>query len=280
MTRFESGFQSFDGTELFFQTWEPETIAGHLILVHGFAEHSECYDLFANGVADANLKIWAYDMRGHGRSPGQRGFVREFSHYMRDLIAFVQFVKNKRDDDKPAFITGHSMGGLIVLRYLIDHAQPGDWRAATLSSPCLALMRKTAAWEDYGARVLNRFLPRVTIGHGLRHEDLSRDLQIVESYNKDFLRLDKIAPPTYFGMVENMEYVLSCGTGLKIPLLFQVAGTDLIVDHHITMEFARKMNNPKKEIIEYPESYHEIFNDINRGEVYQDYIRFIESHLA
>src|ERR1700712_660798 len=94
MQRFEGHFSGFDDTELFFQTWSKEEPAqGTIIISHGLAEHSECYHPLAKVLAENGWYVIGWDLRGHGRSEGKRGYVKDFGEYQKDLEVFIRLTR-------------------------------------------------------------------------------------------------------------------------------------------------------------------------------------------
>ena len=279
MKKFEGVFEATDTAELYYQCWKPESPRGSLVLVHGLAEHSEAYERLAQGLASVQLNIYAFDFRGHGRSPGARGYVEDFHLFVRDLETFIDFLETQEKWPRPRFLLGHSMGGLVALRYLLDR-ESHPFQKVILSSPLLGISMPVAPVKEQIANLLNRWLPQVTLPHGIRLEDLSRDPNVIAEYKKDYLRHDKIAPSTFLGMRECMESVRNDAESLNEPIFCQVAGQDRVVSLEDTKEFFQKVPHDGKKMIVYSESYHEVYNDSNRQEVYQDLIEFLESELA
>src|SRR5262245_59323457 len=119
LQRHEGHFSGQDNTELFFQTWsKDEPAQGTVIITHGLAEHSECYNLLAKTLAENNWYVLAWDMRGHGRSDGKRGFAKDFSYYMNDLESFIRLVRSMKSVPQTPFVLfGHSMGGLVTIQH-------------------------------------------------------------------------------------------------------------------------------------------------------------------
>lgn len=118
-THSEGYFEGFDGTRLYEQSWLPPSPArGSLILVHGLKDHSSRYDAIARQLNDAGFGVYAFDLRGHGKSDGRKVFVRSFDEYVQDLARFVRRVR-ERAGDRPVFLLGHSMGGAIVTLYAL-----------------------------------------------------------------------------------------------------------------------------------------------------------------
>ena len=80
-----------------------------LVLVHGYGEHSGRYGNLVKPLAELGYAIYAFDLRGHGESPGQRGHIMGWGDYREDLQRFLHHVQ-ELEKDRPLFLYGHSMG--------------------------------------------------------------------------------------------------------------------------------------------------------------------------
>lgn len=277
--RTESIFRGFDGLELFCQSWIPDGSQGTLIIVHGLGEHSECYQRLVNGL-NIPWTIVGWDLRGHGRSEGKRGVVGQFGDFIRDLKCLLDHVQTLQPKPEgPMVLLGHSMGGLIVLKFLLDYGSSG-LSAVCLSSPLLTIKMEIPEFKKRVANFLAQYLPKVTLANDINYSELSRDPAIVASYEQDALRQDRVCAALYLGMVETMKEVVKNGGKVQLPLLLQIAGDDKIVSHEVAEEFYETIGSKKKKKIVYPESYHELFNDLNREEVYRDLAKFLDQFLV
>ncbi|MGE0528976.1 MAG: lysophospholipase [Bdellovibrionales bacterium] len=275
--RHESHFKGFDQTELFFQTWTPATPRGALVITHGLAEHSECYHSLAKTLMEDGWQVFAWDMRGHGRSEGKRGYVREFSYYIKDLDTFVTLVNATRNTDQNLVFLGHSMGGLVTLRFLQTHR--ADHAALVLSSPAFGLSVAVPKMKEMLAHFAARWAPTLTMYNEIRYEDLSRSEQIIESYQRDPLRHDKVSPGLFLGMVEAFPAALAQAEDIRQPVLMQLSGDDRLVSTPASRELFERMPNRKNQLIVYPESLHEVYNDLDRDQAIADLKKFVNPYL-
>jgi alpha-beta hydrolase superfamily lysophospholipase len=283
LERREGHFEGDDGLELFFQTWTSKNLkaeSGTLVITHGISEHSECYAPTAEGLVGRGWNVIAWDLRGHGRSEGKRGFVGDFVHYVRDLGYFLEHLKRTGRLSGPFALIGHSMGGLITLRHLIDGSDAGPQpQAVVLSSPLLGLSLAVPAVKDMAARLMNRILPSLTMKSELRYEDLTRDPERLPGYGQDPLRHDKISPSLYLGMLANIEYVKANADKIATPILIQAAGQEKIVSLAGIREFFPAVGSADKKLTVYDDSYHEIYNDLDREDVFNELDGFLKSRL-
>ena len=224
--------------------------------------------------------VVAWDLRGHGRSEGKRGFVGAFNDYARDLGALLQFLESSDRLKKDFALVGHSMGGLITLRHLLGEsdAEPIP-RAVVLSSPLIGIGVAVPAIKDLAARFFSRALPSLTLHNEIRYDELTRDPDRLKGYDTDPLRHDKISPGLYLGMIESCEYVKLRAERLKLPILIQAAGKDKIVSLPAIRDFYEKIGSIDKGLVVYDESYHEIYNDLDREMVFRDMNAFLEPRL-
>jgi alpha-beta hydrolase superfamily lysophospholipase len=276
--RFEGQFDGFDQTELFFQTWMPESVRGVLVITHGLAEHSECYHPLARALAEDGWLVYAWDMRGHGRSEGKRGFVRHISNYVDDLACFHRLVASKHRDQNLVFF-GHSLGGLVTLRYL-QSAAPVEFAALALSSPCLGLTVKVPPFKEKLAHVALRWLPTLTMYNEIKYEDLTHDEEMLKSYRADTLRHDKISPGLFLSMVESFPLASEQASAITQPVILQVAGEDRVVSAQASLDFFERLSGKKNQLFVYPGSFHEVFNDLDRDKALADLKKFLNSYLG
>lgn len=275
--RFEGQFRGRDQTELFFQTWTPDRVRGAILITHGLAEHSECYHNLARILADDGWQVFGWDMRGHGRSEGKRGFVKDLSYYFDDLEIFTKLVRGQIGDQNLVMF-GHSLGGLVTLRYL--QSKRVDYSALVLSSPGLGISKKVPRLKEALAHVAVKWMPTLTMYNEIKYEDLTRDEEIRKTYYADNLRHDKISSGLFLSMLENFKIALAEAGEIENPVLMQISGEDKLVSPEASRAFFEKLPNKKSQLILYPESYHEIYNDLDRERVIADLKKFINIYLG
>lgn len=266
--RTEGYFRGYNDFELFFQSWKTDQSRGTLVVTHGLGEHSECYNRLAEGIVDtAKWDIYAWDLRGHGRSEGKRGTIRAFSDYCEDYKKFVELVK--KQTQKPIVLLGHSMGGLVTSASVIKYGEMGA-KALVLSSPLFGISVQVPAIKEKAARFASKLLPNLTLHNELKYEDLTHDPSVIEEYEKDILRHDRISTSLFIEMVETMDYCLKSAGRVKLPFLLQYAGQDRIVSSPKAEEFYNRVGSDNKTLKLYEDFYHEIYNEIGRPIVFAD----------
>ena len=173
-----------DGTDILVRHWTGDASAGtpwaSVLLVHGLGEHSGRYEHVGQQMAATGLDVHAFDLRGNGGSGGRRGHVDRWEQYHDDLAERVSAVRTAAGA-RPVVLYGHSMGGLVVLGYLLTDRPKPD--LVVLSSP--GLDSTLASWKKRVARVLSRITPTLAIPNGVDGSTLSRDPAVAAAVGSD-----------------------------------------------------------------------------------------------
>lgn len=273
---------SSQNQELFFQSWTSAKARATLVLTHGISEHSESYHEMALELVPRGWDIYAWDLRGHGRSEGKRGYIDDFHRYSRDLHHFVKHLKSGslKNSKLPLIMMGHSMGGLITLRYLVDQGVAAPAKGLVLSSPALGISIPIPTWKEFAARALLNYLPQVTLPNDIPHNLLTHIEERWRRYDSDPLRHDKVSAAMYFGMIEGFEKVHNAAAQIRIPTLIVAAGDERVVSRPAIEDFFPKLGAERKKLIIYEKSYHEVVNDVEREQVFNDIDLFLGSVVA
>jgi alpha-beta hydrolase superfamily lysophospholipase len=278
-TRSEGFFRGHDDIQLFFQVWEKAKAQGTILITHGQGEHSEAYSRLISGMSDQPWNFYAWDLRGHGRSDGRRGYVAEFDDYCKDFVIFVKKVAAlEKVKGKPLVLLCHSMGGLIQLKSLLQHHDlPGV--AMVVSSPLLGIAVPVPAFKSKGAKILNSLLPQVTMGNEITNQMLTRDPDVIREFEQDALRHHRISSGAFLGFLESFEFVIPRAADITRPALFLVSDSDPVVSSSAARSFFDSLGSKDKEIFVYPNAKHEVFNDIVRNTVYADLKKYLARFL-
>lgn len=281
-TRVEGSYNSFDSTKIFYQGWKPanEKTRATVIITHGQGEHSESYQRLINAFGNKGLEFWGWDLRGHGRSEGIRGYAKSFQDYIQDYGLFLDLMLKKIDRKNPVILLGHSMGGLVQIAGLLLQNQ-NEFKAQVISAPLLGVAVAVPAFKKHGAEILERFLPKVTLGNEVDNDMLTRDPEIMREFDKDTLRHNKISSGVYLGFLKEIDTVMTKAMDITIPTLFQCPEKDPLCSTDATRKFSGLMNPAKTKLLIYGDgARHEMYNDINRAEVYKDLEYFLDKQLA
>jgi acylglycerol lipase len=248
------------GVTLAIRSHEPAAPRAALVLVHGLGDHAARYDEFCAVAAARGIATWAVDLRGHGRSDGQRGHAARFDDLLADVDTAVAHAAH-RQPSLPLFILGQSMGGLVVLRWLQERPAP---RGAIICSPWLRTAMPVARWKLALAPVLGTLLPRLPFPNGIDPGDLTRDASRVERYRNDPLVHGRITPALYAAVTGAMEQVQKDAYRLRLPLLFMLGGADPVVDTPTTVALTRRLAAANVTLHLLDGHLHELLNETDR----------------
>lgn len=263
----EFNFKSCIGDDLFACSWEAEEKnMVRVILVHGLGEHTGRYREFAGYLFDRGYSVYAYDYRGFGKSPGKRGDIESFDDYFRDLHRFVEILNDPWGRVK-TIILGHSLGGLIGLAYGIKYPESVD--GLVITSPGLKAYPVPKHLELL-AKVCNIFAPSLPVKNPLPADKLSHDPAVIEAYLGDPLVHFIVTPRFYKEVQKTQKFAISHAGEFRRPLLLLYAGDDQIVDPAGVRQFEQNLPAElEKEIVCYPEMYHELLNEIGKEQVWE-----------
>lgn len=281
MKRTEGYFRGKNDFELFFQGWLGDSPRATLVVTHGLGEHSDCYLRLVEGIhknlGPDELDIYCWDLRGHGRSEGKRGVIKDFSDFSEDLVAFLEHLKSSTKTSQ-IFLASHSMGGLVNLNMLIQHSEI-EISGAIFSSPLMGVAVDIPAIKKTGAKYLAEFLPSITMWNEIPNKHLTHEKKIIEEFEKDPLRHDRISAKLYLEMLSYTESLRKLGHRITLPVLYQLSGKDLVVSTPATQEFFKTIRSSDKTLTVYENSHHEIYNDIERHVCFKELSDWIKNRF-
>lgn len=272
-------FTAQDELILFAQAWQPEHEPRAVVLLaHGVGEHSGRYQHVASALTARGYAVYTLDHRGHGRSAGQRVFIRRFDEYIDDLSAYFEQVRAQRPG-APLFVYGHSMGSIIALRFTLRHqsALAGLITTGTalrlpvsLPAPVIALARRLAPFAGQ--------IPVIT---PIALDGLSRDPQVIADYTADPLvylgRLRLGWSVEMFDAVQEVERRLP---ELKLPYLALHGADDPITLPEGAEIVRERAGSPDLTVRVYPGLRHEIHNEPEQAQVLNDIVSWLDAHVS
>lgn len=263
-----------DGVALRYHVWEAVEPRAILRIVHGLGEHGGRYGALAEMLATRRISTYALDLRGHGRSGGRRGHAATFHAILDDVAAFTRATPS---GGGPAFLLGHSLGGLIALR-AIQESRAGVLAGAILSAPALGLVSGASRWHRAAGTVLSRLTPAIGLPNGIPPAHLSHDPAAVAAYVEDPLVHDRISPRLYVEMLAAMRAAAHDAPEVILPVLLLAPGDDRVTDVRAALAVARRFCG-QVTVRSYPGFYHEPFHERARESVFEDVAGWLEDRL-
>jgi alpha-beta hydrolase superfamily lysophospholipase len=264
---------SKDGTKLFVRTWLPAgTARAVVVIVHGLKAHSGLYEWPASEMAKAGFAVYALDLRGHGKSGGERLYAAKMIDYVDDVRAAVELAKTRHS--QPIFMLAHSAGGVIACAYALQS-----------QNELAGLICESFALEVPASRVtlsilkgIARIAPHLGV-FKLKDEDFSRDHAFVEQMKADPLISRSGYPAQTIAELARVDEQLHTDLAkITIPVLV-LHGTE----DHVTLPSGSKLfgeisRSPDKTVTLYQGHFHDLLNDVGKERVLGDMMSWLGAH--
>jgi alpha-beta hydrolase superfamily lysophospholipase len=275
--RTESHLVVVGGRSLFRRSWLPPRPERLLVLVHGYAEHSGRYEHVGAWLAARGCAVHAYDQQGHGRSAGARGHVRRFSEFLDDLDA-VLAAATLEQPGLPAFVVGHSMGGLVASAWAVERAS-GVLGVVT-SGAALSVTGVPSRPRLLLLRALRRVTPRLAIDQPISQAALSRDPEVGRAYAADPLVFQRMTLSLAAELFAASGRTLARAGEVRVPMLLLHGGDDPLCPSYGSRAFFEQLAAPGSDLRIYPELRHEIFNEPEQEQVFADLLDWLRKQEA
>lgn len=273
----QEGFQQIRGARIYHQAWLPEGAPRAIVLlVHGLAEHSGRYRNLVAHLIPLGYAVYGLDLIGHGRSEGQRAYVRRFGEYSALVHNYLANVRAEHAG-LPFFCFGHSMGAVVSALLILDYSpslsgvilsgtsteMPDD-----VTPPILAL-----------ARLLSALVPRLPL-QALKAETLSRDPEVVQGYLNDPLVYTGAIPArTAVELLQAQQRIVAHAPEITLPVLMLHGEDDRLAPLPGARAFYEALGSDDKTLQVYDGFYHEVCNEPECGLVLNDLSAWIEARL-
>jgi lysophospholipase len=279
-------FRGPNSIKLLGRHWSPVgAVRGTLIGVHGYSEHSGCYRHFAEALSQQGLHVAMMDLPGHGLSDGERGNIENFQDYLDSLSSFMKEIK-AQDLPGPYFLFAHSLGGLVIIRYLQSCPPLLKIERVALSSPLLGLslhcffgMGKIfqSATGRSVIRKVTELLPNLKIPgeSGVGESVLTHDPDAARRRRADHLIRPVVTTHWTREFLRVVDRAHDEAPLIRIPFGIFQAGEDHVTDASAAESFIRRIGSDEKYFKSYPGFYHEILNELGKDQVIEEMIQWL-----
>ncbi|HEY6470260.1 MAG TPA: lysophospholipase [Candidatus Dormibacteraeota bacterium] len=273
----EGDFAGARGLRIHHRSWLPIGDArGIVVIAHGFAEHSGRYAHVAERLVANGVAVRAADHRGHGLSEGKRTSVVRFDDYVDDLTTLITQAKAEWPSLK-VILLGHSMGGLVALRFAVRDASLIDGLVVSAPAACPGDVSRLKITVGHA---LSRVVPGAAVLR-LPLNKISRDPAVVEAYNNDSLVFrTPIKARLGAELLVTMDRVDAGLPAMQVPLLVMQGTSDGLVDPGCGPHVYNRAGSPDKTLMMYDGLWHEIFNEPEREHVLDDLTKWVNAHLT
>jgi len=262
----EHSFVTHDGTELFYRHWPSAHDAEErraLVLFHRGHEHSGRLQHVVDELSLADFDMFAWDARGHGRSPGARGDSPSFGTSVKDVDAFVRHIATAhRIPPGQIGIVAQSMAAVLVAAWLHDYAP--HIRCAVFTSPAFKV-KLYVPFARAGLKLLHRLRGNFFVTSYVKARFLTHDPERIRSYNTDPLIARAISVRILLGLYETAERIIADAQAISTPLLLLVSDTDWVVQRAPQDQFFERVGSTIKEKHLLPGFLHDTLGEKDRG---------------
>jgi alpha-beta hydrolase superfamily lysophospholipase len=276
MRHYEGEFLGAGALPLYFQSWHPSQPGrAILVVIHGLGGHCGSFGHVVDRFVASGYIIYGFDLRGHGRSPGQRGYLNRWSEFREDLSCFLDLIRTQ-EPALPCFLFAHSLGALLALDYSLRNSD--QIQGVIALAPALKQVGVSPIRIILG-RILSWLYPRFSLNTGIDLATASRDTAVLNAYANDPLRHGKGTARLATEFLAAKDWVWQHVLELQVPLLMMHGAADGVTSSIASHRFFQQISFADKQWCEYVDSYHHLYDDLNYQEVLTDVESWLESHL-
>ncbi len=263
--KFEEGkFYTSDNTELYYRHW-PASIGksrGVIVLFHRGHEHSGRMMHVVEEINLPEFEFYAWDARGHGHSPGARGFSPSFATSVRDVDEFVRFAAMKSNHAiNDVAVIAQSVGAVLVSAWMHDYAP--QIRCVSLASPAFKV-KLYVPFAKQGLRLLQAIRGHFFVNSYVKAKFLTHDPERINSYNNDPLISRPIASNILISLYDVADRIVADAGAIHIPTQLLISGADWVVHHGPQHRFFAGLSSKIKEKHELPGFFHDTLGEKDR----------------
>jgi len=266
----EQTFISWDGAELFYREWMPDKPTDKaLLFFHRGHEHSGRWQEMVDSLGLDGVAIFAWDARGHGRSPGDRGAAKSLLDVIKDVDCFARHISKEHSVPlENMIVLAHSLGAITVAAWVHDYAPP-----------IRAMILATAAFHvklyiPFAIPALRVFRPAFVKSY-VKSKMLTHDREQAAIYDSDPLIFRQIAVNVLLDLHDTAKRLLADAGAIRTPTLMIGAGKDWIVSLNAQKKFFERLSSSEKYFEIFPEAYHAIFHETNRYDIFKLIRKFV-----
>ncbi|HLT21854.1 MAG TPA: lysophospholipase [Bacteriovoracaceae bacterium] len=265
---------------LFLRHYQKGNPRQHILLVHGAIEYADRFSEFIKYLLDHldNIKITTYDHLGHGRSGGARAYFKSLQILIDDMEMIARR-EHEKLPDAHHWIFAHSMGGLIALSSTFATNPPSSLKGIILSNPCI---RPVVKYEILLEKVVNKIevlfpffhLPTLYKGAHLTRDPIKANEFYTDPLISKFMTA-RMAKEIY----EWSKKIRRQAYYMRAPMLFLIGEQDQVVDPESSKLFASGIDKSLKTVIQYPQHYHDLCNELERDKIFERITVWMQEQL-
>jgi acylglycerol lipase len=271
----EEKIDSTKGLKIFVRSWNPVGEPRAVVVIcHGVNSHGGQYSWVGEQFASSRLAVYALDLRGRGKSDGERFYVEDVADYVSDVANTIKLAKS-RHPGLPVFLLGHSAGGVVSSVYALENQA----ELAGFICESFAFQVPAPGFALAAIKGVSHIAPRLPVLK-LKNEDFSRDPKAVEALNNDPLTAHEVQPAiTVAALVRADERLREEFPLITLPVLIMHGTDDKATVCRGSQFFYETVGSKDKTMKLYEGHYHDLLNDLGKEAVLNDVKGWIDSHL-
>lgn len=274
----ERYFLTGDNTELFYRYWPALSVSATpkvIVLFHRGHEHSGRLQHIVDELAMPEAIFYAWDARGHGNSPGQRGYSPSLARSVQDVEEFIRFVAaDSQTALENIVVVAQSVGAVLAATWAHDYAP--NIRGLILASPAFKV-KLYVPFARTGLAVWYRLRGLFYVNSYVKGKYLTHDLERVTSFNHDLLITRSIAVNILLDLYKTSARVVADASAITLPTLLLVSGKDYVVHRQPQIDFYQGLRSPLKELHILSGFFHDTLGEKNRHLAFEKIRCFIET---
>lgn len=276
----ESTFATSDGEALYFRHW-PATEGKSkkvIVLFHRGHEHSGRLQHIVDELVMPDTHFYAWDARGHGQSPGARGYSPSLARSVQDVDEFVRFVaKDAQVNLENIVVIAQSVGAVLVSTWVHDYAP--KIRGMVLASPAFSV-KLYVPFARTGLTLMRRIRGMFYVNSYVKGKFLSHDPERIASFEQDKLITRAIAVNILLDLYKTAKRIVSDSAAITLPTQLLISGDDFVVHAKPQKQFYAGLRSAIKEQHILPGFYHDTLGEKNRALAFDKIKIFIDKLYA
>ena len=278
-TAAEASFRTHDGAGIFYRVWRSSATIpkGAIILLHRGHEHGGRVAHLVEELGLDDYDFYAWDARGHGKSPGERGYSPSFAATVRDLDCFARHVcETSGFDMEDIAVIAQSVGAVVAAAWVHDYAP--KIRALVLASPAFSV-KLYVPFARESIRLWQEIKGRFFVNSYVKARFLTHDTERIKSFESDPLITRPIASNILLDLYDTAERIVPDARAIIAPVQLFISGSDWVVRHKPQHEFFVNLASPLKERHILPGFFHDTLGEKDRAPVLAQIKRFIDARF-
>jgi alpha-beta hydrolase superfamily lysophospholipase len=251
----------------------PETSQARVacVFVHGLGEHAGRYRELAQALARVGVASLAFDLPGHGLSPGRRGAPPSYDAMLDDIDHARQTLKSHLPSI-PQVLLGHSMGGNLAINYSLRW--PHDLAGIILAAPMMLPANPPKRDQIFAAWLTGKLLPFIRFRTNVLPDQLTHDPEQIERLANDPLMHNQMSLRLGTQLLAQGRWSLDQASKLQLPLLVLHGEQDTLTESQASHALCIRVGE-QAEFFSFPEMYHGLLYERERADVFARIITWL-----